>query len=213
MKQIYLIFIVLFSKNAFALFNTDITGGCDSQTLQTINNITYLEPVFTLSVYNCDSGYYLPSNTEGCVICSQYHYCSGGTFAFNPDKDQGIIISCPSGYFAPANTDGCRACPSGYTCAGGTFEFNETYAQGITPKDTLSTDAQFACSSNVLKTVGNTTYLEPIFTPKTIALTYDDGVGNTSSGTCTYDNLISLPEPPTRPGYTFNGWKLQTNNE
>ena len=35
-----------------------------------------------------------------------------------------------------------------------------------------------------------------------------------TSTTCNYNGLITLPEtPPSRPGYIFNGWKLKTNNE
>ena len=64
--------------------------------------------VYEPNTYTCDTGYYLPANTDGCVACSQYHYCSGGTYTFNLNEDQGIFISCPSGYFVPANTDGIR---------------------------------------------------------------------------------------------------------
>lgn len=174
MKRIGVFLLLIFITHyAYADYITqNLTGGCDSTSLQAISNTTYLEPVFTINIYTCSSGQFLP-----------------------------------------ANVDGCRSCPSGYTCSGGTFEFNETVAQGITPKDTISANASNACSSNVLKTVGTASYLEPIFTPNTVSLTWDDGVGNTQSTSCTYDGLINLPpEPPQRPGYRFNGWKLVTTN-
>ena len=115
--------------------------------------------------------------------------------------------TCDSGYFLPADTLGCQPCPTGHTCSGGTFEYNPTIAQGITFTKPVKSNVANGCSVNFGR------FLRPVFQPNTVALTYDDGVGNTSSGTCTYDGLISLPEPPTRPGYTFTGWKSQTNNE
>ena len=174
MKRIGVFLLLIFITHyAYADYITqNITGGCDSQTLNTIGDTTYLEPVFTKNTYTCSSGTFLPANTLGC-----------------------------------------RSCPLGYTCSGGTFEFNETVAQGITVKDTISANASNACSSNVLNTLGNTAYLEPVFTPNTVSLTWDDGTGNTVSSSCTYDGLINLPPEPTpKPGYVFSGWKVQTNN-
>lgn len=116
-------------------------------------------------------------------------------------------ITCDTDQFLPANSETCSNCPTGYTCTGGTFIFNEQKSQGIDFTQKISNSGNSVCSVNF------PSELYATFRPKTITLTYNDGVGNTSSGTCTYDGLVTLPEPPTRPGYTFTGWKLQTNSE
>lgn len=45
----------------------------------------------------------------------------------------------------------------------------------------------------------------------TININWDQGYGdgdNIISNTCSYDGEITMPEEPTRPGYTFTGWKI-----
>ena len=42
-----------------------------------------------------------------------------------------------------------------------------------------------------------------------VSLTWDDGNGNIKSSSCLYEGLITLPEPPTRVGYDFKGWKVE----
>ena len=51
-----------------------------------------------------------------------------------------------------------------------------------------------------------------VYDPVTVTLNFDDDNGNTTQTTCTYDGLINLPTPPTREGYDFVGWKIETNN-
>ena len=116
--------------------------------------------------------------------------------------------TCNSGYFLPADTLGCQPCPSGHTCNGGTFNYNPTQSQGITFTRPINANVTHGCSVNF------GTYLVPIFQPNTVTLNYDDGNGNTTSTSCTYDGLVNLPPtPPTREGYDFKGWKVVTNNE
>ena len=43
-----------------------------------------------------------------------------------------------------------------------------------------------------------------------VNLTWDYGDGNTTSGSCVYEDLIEIPNTPTRVGYDFAGWKLET---
>ena len=52
------------------------------------------------NVHTCSPGYYMPANTDGCVICPTNSYCSGGTFTFNETVTQGIDV-CPVGTVAP----------------------------------------------------------------------------------------------------------------
>ena len=112
--------------------------------------------------------------------------------------------TCSAGYFLPANTDGCRQCPPGYTCNGGTFEFNPDNYQGAILDTVTTTTMNNVCADNF------PTDLYAIYDPKTVTITFDDGTGNTTAKTCTYDGLVNIPEtPPTRTGYIFNGWKLE----
>lgn len=116
-----------------------------------------------------------------------------------------IEYTCDSGYFLPANTAGCRQCPNGHTCSGGTFAFNPTTSQGIVYAKPIQSVSNNSCSSNFAHN------LIAIYEPVTVTLNFYDNNGNTTSGSCTYDGLVILPETPTREGYDFVGWKLVTN--
>ena len=115
--------------------------------------------------------------------------------------------TCNNGYFLPADTLECQPCPIDHVCSGGTFNYNPTQSQGIIYSKPITQNTTNSCSVNF------GIHFAPIFVPNTVQLSYDNGNGTISSGTCTYDDLITLPEtPPTRPGYTFSGWKLQQQN-
>lgn len=117
-------------------------------------------PVYEPKSIVCNNGYFLPANSEECVLCPSENNCVGGTFEFNPNKITGLDLesitetqinracavnfpknlyaeyepnkhTCPSGYYLPANIDECTLRPSGNKCVGGTYYFNETVNQGI----------------------------------------------------------------------------------
>ena len=156
MKKIFVIFVLMFSSNAFALYTEDIVGGCDKE--------KKFIPVFQINTYTCQSGYFLPADTLGCQPCPTGHTCNGGTFGYNPTESQGIIFT------RPTNANVAKSCSTNFG-----------------------------------------TRFVPIFQPNNVNLTWNDGSGNTSTTTCTYDGLINIPTEPTRPGYVFKGWKVQTN--
>ena len=151
MKKLFFIFIVLFATNAFA------NVMCEDAT----DYYAIYEP----NTYTCDTGYYLPANTDGCV-----------------------------------------ACPTGFTCNGGTFSFNENVYQGAVINSVGTSTMNNVCADNF------PVDLYAVYEPVTVTLNFNDDNGHTSTTTCTYDGLVNLPEPPTRVGYDFKGWKLQTNN-
>ena len=132
--------------------------------------------------------------------CGMYHIMHAVPRSFD----------CESGYFLPANSHECVACPNGYTCNGGTYVYNPTESQGIVRNANnpyVSGSEQNTCAANM----GHV--MNAVYTPKTVTLNFDDGLGNTTTKTCTYDGLVNIPDtPPTRVGYDFAGWKVENNN-
>ena len=68
------------------------------------------------------------------------------------------------------------------------------------------------CDNDTLNKYNGTANIEINWEPNVIGLKWYDGetelnVANASQ-TCTYDNMITVPPQPTKPGYTFNGWKI-----
>ncbi len=86
MKKLLFIFLII-PVSAFAddLIMSNIPNGCSSG----LNNDTYLMATFARNQYQCSSGYYVPANTDHCVACPDVYDCSGGTFTFNEEYDQG----------------------------------------------------------------------------------------------------------------------------
>ena len=91
-----------------------------------------------------------------------------------------------------------------YNCANGTY----LPADGI---ECISCPTGYTCAG------GNYTYNPSNrqgIIANTVTLNFNDDNGNTTITTCTYDGLVNLPEPPSRVGYDFVGWKIiQPNNE
>ncbi len=209
MNKVFLfLFITLFIQSAFAgLLTNDISNACGTYEF---HNNSRIRAVFTINEYTCNFGYFLPANTPGCQPCPTGYTCNGGTFTFNPNQSHGLSINeytCNFGYFLPANTPGCQLCPTGYTCDGGTFTFNPNQSQGLR-KNTgqITQNISNVCAYNFDKN------LNAVFTPNTININWYDRDNIVAQTTCTYGEKITLPPPPTRPGYIFSGWRLRTNN-
>lgn len=136
-------------QSAFAGFVCDI-------------NLKKYWAAYTINQYTCNAGEFLPANTLGCAPCPVGGDCIGGTYKFNPNTSQGLVINtisndtlhgvcaenflsrlnatytpnthtCAIGEYLPANIDGCRPCLTNNYCMGGTYNFNETVDQGLIP--------------------------------------------------------------------------------
>ena len=64
---------------------SNVPNGCSSD----LSQHTTLLATFTPNQYQCNSGYYVPANNDGCVVCPDVYDCNGGTFSFNEEYDQG----------------------------------------------------------------------------------------------------------------------------
>ena len=183
--------------------------------------------LYEIDSYTCDTGYYLPANTNECKQCPNGFICSGGTFEFNPDIFQGLSIdtvpnttisnicaanfptnlyveyepnshNCLAGTYLPANIDECTQCPENSYCVAGTYSFNETTDQGIT-----------ACPNGYHSSVGASSASDCV--PNVITINWSgadaEDITANNAGTCTYDGDIRTPVKAIHiPGKTFVGW-------
>ncbi len=84
------------------------------------------------------------------------------------------------------------------------------FATGITANSTSA-----SCDNSTLNTYSGTSNLQANWQANQINLAwYSDGTQITTvqdaAKTCTYDGSLSVPSnPPTKVGYTFNGWKIR----
>lgn len=226
MKNKWLLFLIMpISAIADELLTSNVSNGCSND----FYTDTSFVATFTPSKYQCNSGYYLPANSDHCVICPNIYDCDGGTFAFNENIDQGnklksqitenIINGCETdlhntaiiaeyapnqydcsvGYYLPANIDECTLCPANSYCGGGTYTFNENIDQGINP-----------CPDNKTSLAGSSVVSQ--CATITVVWVSEDETYETT--TCTINGELTLPTPPTRVGYMFTGWKVKAiNNE
>lgn len=66
------------------------------------NKTFYAKWTAVLSGSECEPGYYLPQNSDNCVICDENNYCTGGT---NP-----VMQPCPAGLVSPTGTVSADNC-------------------------------------------------------------------------------------------------------
>ena len=187
MKKLFVIFIVLYSINAFAYYNytENIPNSCGI----ILDNKMYAE--FEIASYTCSSGEFLPADTLGCRTCPTDYTCPGGTFEFNDNINQGLVrpnlythnmnnicatnmlhemlaifepiqYTCSSGYYLPADETECAQCPSGNACVGGTYSFNETTDQGIVAcsSGTFAPSGSAVCYPHILHVGDSNVYLK-----------------------------------------------------
>ena len=166
----------------------------------------------------CPNGRHNAAVVNSTFVTSEDGNCYAGFDVYSrpgddiyPMIDTSITVLCPSGQYLASGTT-CTSysqstCPNNYY----SYSLNaNTVAQqtnNACPTNYVSYTTMNNCDVNngVDDTCADIATL--------IDLTWDDGSGTTSATTCTYNNTITLPTPPTREGYDFVGWKLNTNNE
>ena len=81
---------------------------------------------------------------------------------------------------------------------------NDSFASGI------ATNTNSApCDNATLSQYNGTADIEINWEPNTIGLKWYNGDQQISGQTsCVYNGTITVPPQPTKPGYTFNGWKV-----
>ena len=57
---------------------------------------------------SCNSGYYLPANSQSCTQCPKNSYCPGGTFT--PTTADSGITQCPDNMYSPLGSDSADDC-------------------------------------------------------------------------------------------------------
>jgi len=90
----------IFHYNSLVIDN--IISGCEP-------SLNALYTIFQPNVHTCIPGYYMPANTDGCVVCPANSYCAGGTYAFNKTVNQGIA-SCPNNWYSPTGMSSVAQC-------------------------------------------------------------------------------------------------------
>ena len=87
-------------------FSQNINYGCTYPLA--ISNKNFFA-TYAPNEHTCAPGYYLPANTDGCVICPANSYCPGGTYTFDETTTQGIE-TCPNSWYAPRGMSSVDQC-------------------------------------------------------------------------------------------------------
>ena len=104
-------------KNTF--YNTQLVESCPNDTTQYITGYEGTDTTdYTLwngkvsctdETMVCDAGKYLAAHGYECSTCPVNNYCSGGTYTYSENTQQGIT-ACSTGYSAPAGSSSSSAC-------------------------------------------------------------------------------------------------------
>lgn len=183
--------------------------------------------------------YYWPSNSYGdgvtvtvknSEINGKIEYGSDGTDTGKNDVAEKATLNVESGTFVntgdsifsvgTVGTDG----KTGITVSGGNFSSSvpEEYLVESLTAELYSTrrnpDAPYSYYTSVKAAIdasqpGDTVTALNATTTDTCTVTINYGYGSNSTVTVAANSSITLPNPGTRTGYTFNGWRSSADND
>ena len=161
----------------------------------------------------CDAGEYLRKNTKTKTDCPAGSFCTGSTYSFNRDEDQGIV-SCAIGSYSAVKSNSCTACQGKTTSDIGTSSC-DTDCSNKTGVDTW-VEATWNSNNTIsnLCTINTCsagyTKNENICNPNTYNVTLNPGENTTTTGSenvvVTYNAGVPTITPPTKRGYNFGGY-------
>ena len=165
---------------------TYTAGDCASGNVSLVENGAFMAPVNG----SCDApGYTMATLSNeftgiyrGQLVGDEVTLCNGGRMVNGTCSSYGTG-NCASGYYDLATDSNTFGAPTNETCSNPYSTISGTTRCDHNPGDTCVT----------------------IATP-TIDVTYYNGNNQLETSTCYYGDVMTLPTPPTRPGYTFNRW-------
>ncbi len=206
-------------------------GSCPSGYSVHTRNDDYFYPLMEETTV-CTGGQHLLSGTcksYASLPCQPGRYNSGLGDVFTVTPDGSCINGYTSytrndDYFYPLVVDYSSHCGSNQYPGGGTCR---NYAQSTCPSgyhsyslnaNTIAEQSDGACPTNyeLYTDMASCDIAQDptcVDSPIIINLLWYDGINETpSQSTCRYNQQITLPPTPVRPGYVFGGWRVKTNN-
>ena len=231
MKKISILFLVLFVLPARAIIVSDGTNMCGARAYDN------MYAVYEAIQYDCSAGQFLPADTLGCATCPSDYTCTGGTFIFNTDENQGLSLqtffthdltkscaknaphgliaryeilsyACDSGYYLPAGNNWLTDTDGCTICPAGNFCIGGTYSFNETTDQGIAPATR---DNGYNAPAGSATVSDCV--PNIIQITWQgaelaDVLANHAE-TCTYGGDVRTPVKAIHiPGMTFVGWTV-----
>ncbi len=107
-RRAFLLMMIPWPANCFADMDLSILlpgavvqNACVFENTGVYADTFTMVPVYEDTVFTCNRGYFLPKESETCVLCLPDAWCPGGEYTYSVEGDTGINV-CPPGTFAPA---------------------------------------------------------------------------------------------------------------
>jgi hypothetical protein len=231
MKYKWLLFLIM-PIPAFAdeLLISNVPNGCSNS----LRSHTYLRATFTRNQYQCNPGYYLPANTDHCVVCPQYYDCAGGTFTFNEYADQGnklktqittnISNGCRKGFTRAVNNSAnikAMFVPNVHTCSFGYYLPANVDGCTACPEHTICSGGTYTFNETISQGItgcdNGYSLQNNVCVANTITINWSDtdptDIDANNAGSVTYGGDIRTPRAAiSKPGKQFKGWKFTRNS-
>lgn len=204
--------------SAWAKECTSPAHGTCSTTVNNDGTVTYTA--------SCDTGYTVSGATTATPSCTANSYavtysCGGkpgsedltcsGTAPCTATAPTSDSFTYDSGYELPDNAGTCQY--KGWSFDGWKCDHvltNGNATAGYTGDNNVGTEYTGGATGTFK--VAGAVACKAKWKANNIGITWSYGNGSANtSGTCDYDGLISVPDAPTKTGYTFTGWTISNN--